>query len=245
LPSGFIYGMALSLNSIYSRIYKRYDLINRLFTFGMDQKWRKYTAIQCIKEKPYTVLDLCCGTGDMAIMLSLFSENEIRITGYDGNQQMIEKAIQKSKQKGCRNIEYIQGDIIEIPFPENSFDCITISFGFRNLTYRNPQSDRYLSEIYRVLKNNGKLYILESGIPQNPFIRFVFKIYLYIILMPMGLIFSGSIKAYRYLAQSSAGFYTEEEIKQILMTHGFEIISIKKFFFGATGLTIASKHQHS
>jgi len=241
LLSGLFYRMAISLNSVYSRIYRRYDLINRLFTFGMDQRWRKYAVMQCIKEKPAKVLDLCCGTGDMTIMLSLSAGNEIKITGYDGNQQMLDKAIQKSQQKGCRNIEYIQGDVISMPFADNSFDCITIGFGFRNLTYRNPNRDRYLLEIFRVLKNNGKFFILESGIPQNRVIRFVFKTYLYLILIPLGLIVSGSFKAYRYLAQSSAGFYNMEEIKNLLEDYGFVIFSTRKFFLGAACLTVAYK----
>lgn len=234
--------MKISLNSIYSKIYRRYDLMNRLFTFGMDQKWRKFTAMQCIQEHPDKVLDLCCGTGDMAITLELLANHKINITGYDANMQMLELAIQKSRENGCSGIEYILGDAMSMPFPENSFDCITISFGFRNLTYHNPHRDKYLSEIYRVLKENGKIFILESAIPKNRVIRFLFKAYLYLILIPLGLIFSGSGKAYKYLAQSSAGFYTEEELKQLLNEYGFQIQSIRRFFFGAVNLLIVNKN---
>ncbi len=237
--------MKFSLNSIYSNIYRRYDLMNRLFTFGLDQKWRKYAAKQCIKEHPAKVLDLCCGTGDLAIALELLAGDKINITGYDANKQMLELAMQKSRKKGCSCIEFILGDAMSIPFPEDSFECITISFGFRNLTYHNPYRDKYLSEIYRVLKVNGKIFILESGIPKNLMMRFLFKTYLYFILIPLGLIISGSGRAYRYLAQSSAGFYTEEELKQLLNEHGFQIQSTYRFFFGAVNLLIVVKNKLS
>ncbi len=241
MPAGFVYQMTFSLNLIYSEIYRRYDLINRLFTFGMDRKWRKYTAIQCVQEKPARVLDLCCGTGDMAIAVALLSSQKTDITGYDANKHMIEIALRKSQKKGFSSIEYILGDVISIPFPENNFDCITVGFGFRNLTYRNPHRDKYLSEIFRVLKRNGKIFILESGIPQNRIIKYLFKAYLYLVLIPVGFIVSGSGRAYRYLAQSSAGFYTEDEIKQLLTRAGFQISFTRRFFFGAAGLTVAYK----
>jgi demethylmenaquinone methyltransferase/2-methoxy-6-polyprenyl-1,4-benzoquinol methylase len=154
---------------------------------------------------------------------------------------MLEAARQKSTRKGFHRIRYIQGDASQMPFATESFDCITIGFGFRNLTYDNPHSSGYISEMHRVLKRNGKLFILESGIPENRWIRFFFKSYLALVLIPLGFILSGDRKAYRYLAQSAANFYTADELVRMLSGKGFKITSRKFFFMGAASLITAKK----
>src|SRR4030042_1458577 len=108
--------MVFPLDEFYSRIYKRYDLINRLFTLGMDQSWRRYAVHQCLRHDPAAILDLCCGTGDMSILLSKGSSKAISITGFDFNHQMLETARKKSIRHGCSNIHYIQGDVSSMPF---------------------------------------------------------------------------------------------------------------------------------
>jgi demethylmenaquinone methyltransferase/2-methoxy-6-polyprenyl-1,4-benzoquinol methylase len=255
LPSGFQAGgtictinfsnkipwMAYPLDEFYSRIYKRYDLINRLFTIGMDKYWRKVAASQCIGFRPDTILDLCCGTGDLTIMLAREGGGKISITGFDRNSQMLDAARQKSTRKGFHNIGYIQGDALQMPFASDSFDCITIGFGFRNLTYDNPLASGYISEMSRVLKKSGKLLILESGIPENRWIRLLFKCYLTLILIPIGFILSGDRQAYRYLAHSAANFYTTDELMRMLSGKGLQITATKIFFMGAASLITAEK----
>jgi demethylmenaquinone methyltransferase/2-methoxy-6-polyprenyl-1,4-benzoquinol methylase len=233
--------MAYSLDTFYSRIYKHYDLINRLFTFGMDQFWRRYTAQQCILHMPVTVLDLCCGTGDLTILLTRAGKGKISVTGFDRNTEMLETARHKAMRKGYQSIQFIQGDVLQMPFSPASFDCITIGFGFRNLIYDNPDSAGHVSEIYRVLKKGGKLFILESGIPENPIIRFFFKTYLFLVLIPAGFIISGNRKAYRYLAQSAANFFAAKESDRILSGMDFKITAKKNFFLGAASLIAAEK----
>jgi demethylmenaquinone methyltransferase/2-methoxy-6-polyprenyl-1,4-benzoquinol methylase len=233
--------LAYPLNEFYSRIYKRYDLINRLFTLGMDQSWRRYTVRQCYRFKPEAVLDLCCGTGDLTILLTVKGEGKVSVTGFDRNTEMLETARQKSARKGFQNICYIQGDAIQMPFAPDHFDCITIGFGFRNLTYDNPHSSGYISEMHRVLKRGGKLFILESGIPENRWIRFFFKSYLTLVMIPLGYILSGDCRAYRYLAHSAANFYPADELSRILSGKGFKIEARKFFFLGAASLITAEK----
>jgi len=233
--------MTYPLDEFYSRIYKRYDLINRLFTFGMDQSWRRYTALQCLSANPGTVLDLCCGTGDLTIMLLKTGEGKIIVTGFDRNAEMLETARQKSARKGCHGIRYVQGNASQMPFAGDSFDCITIGFGFRNLTYDNPHSSGHISEMHRVLKRGGKLFILESGIPENTLIRFFFRNYLYLVLIPLGFLLSGDRKAYRYLARSAANFFPADDLNRMLSEKGFKITARKIFFLGAASLTTAEK----
>lgn len=233
--------MAYPLNEFYSRIYKRYDLINRLFTLGMDQSWRKEAARQCLHYKPEAVLDHCCGTGDLSILLAGMGEGKVSVTGFDRNARMLEIARQKSAPKGFHNIRYVQGDALQMPFAPDSFDAITIGFGFRNLTYDNPHSSRHILEMYRVLKTEGKLFILESSVPENPWIRFFYKIYLTLVLIPVGFILSGDPKAYSYLAHSAASFFSADEVSRMLSAQGFEITARRIYFLGAASLITAKK----
>lgn len=222
-----------ALHAFYTRIFKSYDLVNRLFTFGQDQKWRRNAATDCLAGKPEKVLDLCCGTGDLTLMIEGLSQKDISITGYDFNENMLAMARKKSTGK---NIGFVQGDAANMPFEDQKFDSITIGFGFRNLTFNNPARDQHINEIHRVLKKGGSLFILESSVPQNIFVRFFYKLYLYMFLVPLGGILSGDLKAYWYLAHSSSEFYSVREIEDMMLNSGFTKMTYKRFLFGATNL---------
>jgi demethylmenaquinone methyltransferase/2-methoxy-6-polyprenyl-1,4-benzoquinol methylase len=229
------------LSEFYSTIYKRYDLINRIFTFGYDQKWRKKVADICIESKPGSVLDLCCGTGDLALSLYQKSGGNIEVTGCDFNLKMLGEAERKAKRRKYKDIKFIQGDAAELPFSDFSFDCVTIGFGIRNLIFENPKSAKHLKEINRVLKENGRLVILESSIPENRFVRFFYNIYLNFILIPMGGFISGNWKAYKYLAHSSSNFFNFAYLKEIFEKEELVLASHQKFFFGASNIVVFSK----
>ncbi len=233
--------MPYPLDTFYSRIYKRYDLVNRMFTLGMDQRWRKYAADRCLRYHPSSVLDLCCGTGELTLLLAGNNNHEVRVTGFDLNPDMLEMARQKTKKRGFHNIRFTRGDVAGLPFTDESFDGITIGFGFRNLTYDNPKREIHMAEIFRVLKRQGRLFILESGVPENPVMHFLFRLYLLLVLVPIGLLLSGDRQAYRYLARSSAGFYSPAEISKMLSARGFVMEESKPFFFGAARLITALK----
>lgn len=228
------------LQTYYSRIYKSYDLVNRLFTLGLDKKWRRYTAQKCLEISPRQVIDLCCGTGDLAIAISKQAGNKVTVTGYDLNAEMLEIARKKTSLL-AHPPSFIRGDVASMPFDSESIDCITIGFGFRNLTWENEQRDDFIREMARVLRPGGRLLILESARPQNRVIAWLYDLYLKGVLIPLGSIISGNREAYRYLAGSSSGFYPLDELKAMLYGHGLNLEKERNFLFGAVNLLMATK----
>ncbi len=233
--------LGFPLQQFYSRIYKTYDLVNRLFTFGLDEKWRSETVKLCLSYNPDHVLDLCCGTGDLALRIGMLKSKTIKVTGYDLNKKMLELARIKADKIKVPQIDFIQGDVAAMPFSNNEFDCITIGFGFRNLTFENPDRDKYLNEINRVLKPGGRLLILESAVPENRFVNFFYKLYLNLFLIPLGGLLSGDFNAYRYLARSSIKFYSLKEIESLFQEFNLEIRLQKKYLFEAVNILVAGK----
>src|SRR5512145_2163225 len=227
------------LQTYYSRIYKSYDLVNRLFTFGLDNKWRRYTAKKCLESKPRQVVDLCCGTGDLAIAISRHTHEKISITGYDLNAEMLELAREKASSLDDPPV-FIRGDAASMPFHNDSVDCITIGFGFRNLTWENPQCDVFIREMARVLKPGSSLFILDSARPENRVIAWLYDLYLNLILIPLGGLISGNREAYHYLAGSSSGFYPFSELQTMLRNHRLTLRKERTFLFGSVNLLIAS-----
>jgi demethylmenaquinone methyltransferase/2-methoxy-6-polyprenyl-1,4-benzoquinol methylase len=230
------------LKTFYSSIYKRYDLVNRLFTLGMDVRWRKKAAAECLKKRPSSIIDLCCGTGDMVLSIHGMLQDEARVVGYDFSESMLEKARIKAVKNHAETIEFIQGDVAKMPFADGEFDCICIAFGFRNLTYDNPSRGKHVSEIARILKQGGSLIILESAVPVNRIINIFYRVYLHFILVPLGGLLSGNWKAYRYLAKSSANYMRQDEIADLLKNYGLVVNFVKPFFFGSASLITAFRN---
>jgi demethylmenaquinone methyltransferase / 2-methoxy-6-polyprenyl-1,4-benzoquinol methylase len=235
MPIGF------PLQDYYSRIYKTYDLVNRLFTFGQDRKWRRQTIEACLKDNPKQILDLCCGTGDLALGIAVAARQPVSITGLDLNAGMLEVARGKAKRLDINSVDFRQGDAASMPFASLSFDRITIGFGFRNLIWQNPNQAKHLEEMSRILKPGARLLILESAVPENAFIRYFYRVYLNVILVPLGGILSGDWKAYRYLAGSSSGFYDFSTLKSMMEPYKLILQSEKKYLFGSVNLLIATK----
>jgi demethylmenaquinone methyltransferase / 2-methoxy-6-polyprenyl-1,4-benzoquinol methylase len=229
------------LQDYYSGIYKTYDLVNRLFTLGQDRKWRRRTVKICLLDNPQRILDLCCGTGDLALELAVAGDRQPEITGYDQNKQMLEMARNKASRLQIQSVSFIQGDAVSMPFADHEFDRITIGFGFRNLTWENPQREKYLTEISRVMKPGARLLILESAVPENQLIRIFYQLYLWLILIPLGGFLSGNWKAYRYLAGSSSDFYNFNTLKTMLHQYHLNLKTGEKYLFGSVNLLIATK----
>lgn len=233
------------LQEYYKDIYQSYDRVNRIFTFGRDRAWRKKAVVECLKPGPQTVLDLCTGTGDFILELAAASKRDLSLTGYDFTPAMLEIAQKKQaelqKNQELPPIDFVEGDVGHMPFGDDTFDAIGITFGMRNLVYENSNAARHLSEIRRVLRPGGQLVILESSRPDSAVWRFFNSLYLQLILPYLGGIISGNLKAYRYLARSSNNYYSIKEMGDILVEAGFEIRQGEPLFLGSVMLLIAAK----
>ena len=230
------------LYSIFTAVPGRYDLINRIFTLGMDESWRKRTARICLEGNPEKVLDTACGTGDLALWIARLAKPRPSIFALDYSQPMLDRAIEKAQALVSQSkVTFIHGDVSSLPFPDNSFEVVGISFAFRNLTYKNPMTAKYLSEIVRIIKPGGRFIIVESSQPHNKIIRKISHAYIRLFVRAIGIFISKNRPAYNYLAESARKFYTAEELSDLLIQAGFERVTFKRLFFGACAIHIAKK----
>jgi demethylmenaquinone methyltransferase/2-methoxy-6-polyprenyl-1,4-benzoquinol methylase len=227
---------------MFTRVPPRYDLINHIITLGQDTRWRKLAAKACLEGNPSHVLDLGCGTGDLALNIARLAKTAPEITGLDYSQPMLEIAQRKAEKNGVSGkVKFLHGEATKIPFPDGYFDCVGISFAFRNLTYLNPLRELHLAEVRRVLKSGGKYVILESSQPGNSLIRTFFHLYLRTFVGPAGMLLSREKGAYRYLTQSVAYYYSPPEIREMVLRAGFDKVTYRPLFFGAAGIHIATR----
>ena len=230
------------LHGMFTAVPRRYDLVNHVITWGRDSSWRRQAARECLTTRPRRVLDLCCGTGDLAINIARFAVKDTEITGVDYSQPMLEIAGEKAARSGVSdNLSLVHGDVADLPFPDGYFDSIGISFAFRNLTYKNPLTEKYLAEIMRVLAPGGRFVIVESSQPKPRLVRALFHLYLRIFVANVGNWLSGNRGAYQYLAESARRFYSPDEVKDLLLKAGFGKFSYRPLLLGAAGIYTATR----
>ena len=225
------------VEKMFDNISKEYDILNRVISFGIDISWRK-KIVRILKSKnPSTILDVATGTGDLAI--ELVKTNAKKIIGLDISKGMLDVGINKINHKNLNNtIEMVIGDSENLKYDDNFFDAVTVSFGVRNF----ESLDSGLREIYRVLKTNGSLVILETSNPTKfPFKQF-YTVYSKFILPTIGKIFSKDKLAYNYLSESSAEFPYGEKFNNILKKIGFTNVVDFPQTFGVATIYVASKN---
>jgi demethylmenaquinone methyltransferase/2-methoxy-6-polyprenyl-1,4-benzoquinol methylase len=227
---------------MFTTVPRRYDLVNHVITWGLDTGWRRRAARACLADSPGHVLDICCGTGDLAVNLARMAGPNTTITGLDYSQPMLDIAKAKAEKAGVSGkLSLVHGDVSLLPFPDGYFDSIGISFAFRNLTYKNPLTEKYLTEIRRVLASGGRFVIIESSQPQNGLIRWLYHLYLRLFVANAGCWLSGNRGAYRYLAGSARNYYGPTEVKDLLIEAGFSEVSYRPLLLGAAGIYIAQR----
>lgn len=229
------------LERMFNEVPARYDMLNRFITWRLDERWRRRAAENCLEGDPSRVMDLCTGTGDLAIRLARRVNGNTMIRALDYSQPMLEVAREKALKAALTNIDFIHGDAASMPLENEEMEVIGIAFAFRNLTYKNPDREKFLQEIYRVLKPHGKFVIVESSQPGTRIMRGLFRLYLRIFVAGFGGQLSGHKGAYRYLAASARNYYKPAEIKKLLTDTGFKKVEYRPFIGGIAGLTVATK----
>lgn len=231
-----------ALKRMFDRVPGRYDLVNRVVTLGFDQRWRRLAIDACLEHRPRAILDICTGTGDLAVALARRAEESAIVVAADFSPPMLTEARSKAESDGVEGrVDLICVDAAALPFEDNAFDAVGVSFGFRNLTYKNKNRDRHLAEIARVVAPGGRFVIIESSQPASSVVRAGFRAYLGAWVKPMGGLISGQRGAYRYLAHSARDFYEPHEVEQMLLEAGFSSVRTTPLLAGAAALHVASK----
>ena len=224
------------VEQMFDNISGKYDLLNRILSMGIDVSWRKKVVKSVKKEKPKSILDIATGTGDLAIAMA--KATDAKITGFDLSAGMLEVGKVKVKDENLQDqIEMIQGDAENMPFEDNSFDAITLSFGVRNF----ENLEKGLNEIYRVLKPGGKLIILEFSQPESFPMKQLYGFYSRSILPRIGKKISKDQSAYTYLPDSVQAFPYGNEMKKILKKSNFVNPYDKKLTFGIASIYESKK----
>ena len=229
------------LEKMFSEVPPRYDLMNRMLTFRFDVLWRRKAARECLMRNPKRILDLCTGTGDLAVQIEKLADGHAEITGLDYSDSMLSLAREKALKKEFDHIRFVRGDAADLPFGNESLDSIGIAFAFRNLTYKNPDQMKFLKEIYRVLSSHGNFVIVETSQPSSKIMRYLFHNYLKIMVAGIGGNLSGHKKAYNYLAASARNFFSPAEVIEMLSETGFSQVRHKKLMGGIAGITVGIK----
>ena len=188
---------AAKVNDLFAAIARRYDLINDLQSFGLHRLWKRRVANLARIRGGDRALDLCCGTGDIALALA---RRDATTTGLDFSKQMLEVAKGRGEKAGAgsRKPQFIQGDAQQIPFPDQTFDVVTVGYGLRNLT----SWERGLEEMVRVAKPGARLIVLDFGKPANRLWQKVYFTHLRCSVPLIGLLFCGNASAYAYILES-------------------------------------------
>lgn len=229
-------GKKEQVTQMFDNISGSYDGLNRVISLGIDVKWRKKVVALVTEKNPETILDIATGTGDLVILMTATSAK--KIIGLDISAGMLEVGKQKIEDKNLtEKIDMILGDSENIPFPDNHFDAITVSFGIRNF----ETLDKGLAEIYRVLKPNGIFVILETSVPTKFPFKQGYTFYTKFILPIIGKIFSKDNKAYGYLSESAANFPFGEALNNILKKNSFIECKAMPQTFGVATIYTATK----
>jgi len=200
------------VRSMFDRIAPVYDLMNRVMTAGLDRTWRRL-AVEAVVQPGDRVLDACCGTGDLALAAA---REGGRVTGLDFSARMLERARRKSAA-----VEWVEGDLLALPFSDGSFDAATVGFGVRNVA----DLEAGLRELRRVLRPGGRLAILEITQPRGA-LRPFFSLWFDRVVPLLGRVLPGG-SAYTYLPASVRRFPGAEELAALLVSCGFERIAFR------------------
>lgn len=226
------------VQSVFSEVPATYELVNHVLTLGLDIVWRRRAARVAAAAGGGQWADMCTGTGEMAVYLSRLAPKGTKIHAIDFSGPMMAEAAKKPE---AEHINFVASDIKALPFPDESFDLITMSFATRNINLSKDILIQSFAELYRVLKPAGRFVNLETSRPSFSPVRKCFHLYVKLLVGPIGSRISGCRTGYAYLAKTIPRFYAAEELADIMRQAGFQKITFQQLMFGAAAIHQGTK----
>lgn len=225
------------IKKLFDNIAADYDKLNHILSLNIDKGWRRKAVKQVVDtNSPLQILDVACGTGDFILEIAKKAHPQSQIMGIDLSEGMLSIGREKLQKAGVKAVLQ-QGDCEALPYQAGTFDRISVGFGVRNFEHL----DLGLQEMYRVLKPNGKLVILELSIPTNSLLQWCYKLYFLKILPFIGGLVSGNKGAYAYLPQSVLDFPMPPQFIKQLQAAGFKRIKHTSLTFGICRMYVSTK----
>ncbi|MBW2589864.1 MAG: bifunctional demethylmenaquinone methyltransferase/2-methoxy-6-polyprenyl-1,4-benzoquinol methylase UbiE [Deltaproteobacteria bacterium] len=223
----------------FNSIAQKYDMMNTLLSFGIHHIWKRIAVRMLELSSGDRVLDVCGGTGDLAILAAGAVSPTGHVTLYDFSSAMINAGRFKKNNSSIRKrIQYVSGDVQQISFQDESFDAAMVGFGIRNVI----DMKKGFEEMYRVLKPGGKMMCLEFSKPDSPFFRLLYDYYSFYIIPFLGKAITGSVQAYTHLPESIRTFPSPDELTDILKNIGFLHVTHRKLTNGIAVIHLAKKN---
>ncbi len=220
---------------IFSKVAPVYDLLNHVLSLGEDLRWRRFVARALRPGPTGRVLDVACGTGDLALAAARLPWAPL-VVGLDLVPAMLGPAAAKAQRRGAR-VRLVRGDATRLPFGGAAFDAVTIGFGIRNI----PRRVEAMAEMRRVLVPGGRLYVLEFTTPRGPLVGRVYRQYLMRLLPRIGGLVSGDESGYRYLAETIAEFPAPDEFRAEMRAAGLKAVRSHPLTRGIAWVHIGEK----
>jgi len=202
---------------MFDRIAGRYDAMNSVMTAGMHHRWRRRAADRADLRPGDSALDVCCGTGDLALELARRVAPEGRVIGCDFSEPMLDLARDKAEERGAEGVRFEWADALRLPYDDGRFDAVTVGFGVRNLA----DLDRGLREMTRVLRPGGRLVVLEITQPRRPPLSTFYSLWFDRIVPVLGSL-AGDSDAYSYLPESVRGFPDPHRLASMMAAAGLD-----------------------
>ena len=224
-----------AVSGFYDGIFHYYGTVNAFLTVGLDACWRREAAKLALASSPEAILDVCCGTGDLTIELFRLSGGRSAVIGTDFNASMLAKARSRNDR-----IPFLEAEAGALPFPDGTFDALTISFATRNLG-SGRDLIRYFSEFHRVLKPGGVFVHLETSRPSSRFTRFLFHAHVKLMTGITNIFFPKTRSAYSFLSASIKAFPPAAKVSDLILQAGFRTVATRPLLFGAIAIHTAVK----
>jgi demethylmenaquinone methyltransferase/2-methoxy-6-polyprenyl-1,4-benzoquinol methylase len=222
---------------MFAEIAPRYDLVNLMLSGGIDVWWRHVTVRRAPPPAAGAILDVCTGTGDLALAYARAAGPEVRIVASDFCRPMLDHGVEKARKSGAK-VEWVEADAMALPFPDAAFDLVTVAFGLRNIA----DTARGLAEMARVLEPGGRLAILEFSLPTNRLVRGFYLWYFRRVLPFLGnAVARNRSDAYTYLNKSVEEFPSGARLAALVRDAGFDRLEMIPMTFGIATLTLATR----